>query len=302
MQYKHNILIPKPALFSFDECLWFLNRNYDDCLHRVKPNEIVKAVKYNNEVILFRITDNDAYLQVEILKGKAHQQIESQLIHYISEWFDLSRDLRPFYNVLKADNKLAYMSNDYSGLRLIGIEDLFEALCWSIIGQQINLSFAYKLKRRLVEKYGTKIEYEGDYYYTFPEFEILSQITVDELRVMQFSARKAEYIIGVAQAFSDGVIGKQLIQSLPTMESKLNALTSIRGIGVWTANYSLMKSLREPLCIPHGDIGLLKALTNHNIIKERHEKDKINEFFTRYKGHESYIVFYLWRSLAQNNN
>ena len=75
-------------------------------------------------------------------------------------------------------------------------------------------------------------------------------------------------------------------------------LLAQKGIGEWTANYALMKSLRDPQCIPHGDIGLLNALANHNIISDRNELDKIATLFKTFPGWESYLVFYLWRSLT----
>ena len=49
----------------------------------------------------------------------------------------------------------------YYGLRTLGIPDLFEALSWGIIGQQINLTYAYTLKRRLVEQFGSYVEWDG---------------------------------------------------------------------------------------------------------------------------------------------
>ena len=116
---------------------------------------------------------------------------------------------------------------------------------------------------------------------------------------MQFSDRKAEYIITIAKAFSAGEMSKELLQLLPTLQAKQESLTKIKGIGIWTANYALMKSLREPASVPHGDVGLLNALSNHGIIKDRTEISKIESLFKKFKGWESYLVFYLWRSLAK---
>ncbi|MNH27377.1 hypothetical protein D3C79_874840 [compost metagenome] len=59
-----------------------------------------------------------------------------------------------------------------------------------------------------------------------------------------------------------------------------------------------MKTLKEYTCIPHGDIGLLNALANHQIITDRKDIAAINRFFEDFKGWESYLTFYLWRSLA----
>ena len=293
------ILLKKPPLFSFEECLWFLDRRYDECMYRVYKTEVVKALLIEGSPFLFSVSQNEDELIVSILQGKPNKKQFASITDYVTDWFDLNTNLTPFYKQLKSNKKLAYMAEEFKGLRLIGIPDLFEALCWSIIGQQINLTFAYKLKRRMVEAYGQQINYAGQTHLLFPECERLAQLNVQELRAMQFSDRKAEYIITIAKAFSAGEMSKELLQLLPTLQAKQESLTKIKGIGIWTANYALMKSLREPASVPHGDVGLLNALSNHGIIKDRTEISKIESLFKKFKGWESYLVFYLWRSLAK---
>ena len=298
MNKPEPILIPIPPLFSFKECIWFLNRNYDDCLHVINSNGIRKAIEIDGEAVLFGITEFDGFLQVEVLTGDVNETTSAYLKSYIPDWFDMARDIRPFYDLLAKDPGMNYMQESYSGLRLIGIADLFEALCWSIIGQQINLTFAYKLKRRLVEAYGKHLEFENEVYYIFPSCQTLAGVKPEDLKSMQFSQKKAEYLIGVASAFTNGTLSKQIVLDLPDFVSKQKMLMAIKGIGLWTANYALMKSLRESSGIPHGDVGLLNALSKHGIIDNRSEVNKIDEFFNAYEDWESYIVFYLWRSLA----
>lgn len=290
--------IGKPAFFSFKECLWFLDRGYDDCLFRIGDGNLTKLIQLGNEPVLFRVSDAGDSLAVEILKGILTEAQVPQLRAYIMEWFDMHNDLTPFYNLLQKDSKLQYMQKDFEGLRLISIADLFEALCWSIIGQQINLTFAYKLKRRLVEAYGAAFTFEDHTYHLFPSPQKLASLSVEDLRPMQYSQSKAKYLIGIAQAFADKQLNREMIAALPDFHSKQQALIAHKGIGIWTANYVLMKTLRVPEAIPYGDVGLLKALESHNIIKERTESEKIERFFKKYKGWETYLVFYLWRSLA----
>ncbi|GAL86642.1 3-methyladenine DNA glycosylase [Sporocytophaga myxococcoides] len=296
---KNNIItIKKPPHFSFTECLWFLDRNYDDCAHSVKQDAVWKALKLGEDLYLLRIYEKDKFLNIEVLVGSVNVKSKKLIEAFVIEWFDLNNDLESFYSALKKDKQLAYMYKDFYGLRLMGITDLFESLCWCIIGQQINLSFAYKLKRRLVEQYGTKMEYQGSLFYIFPDFKILAGASTDELKEMQFSTAKASYLISIAKAFSEGKLSKNILRTLPDMESRHKLLTSFRGIGTWTANYVLMKTIRDPNCIPHGDAGLLKAFINHNIIEDKKDSKNIKLFFERYKNMESYIVIYLWRSLA----
>lgn len=317
MNSSKALRIPLPVDFSFEECLWFLDRNYDECLHTLKEMKIIKAFSLDGKYILVSIKAEKMQLLVEVLKTERQCSSDTgiskskkgkvtglsngdkkTLLDHISHWLDLERDISPFYALLNKDKRLDYMPDEYRGLRLIGIVDLFEALCWSIIGQQINLRFAFALKRRLVEKYGAKIEWEGVTHYLFPTCSDLSGITVAELRAMQFSESKARYLIGTAQAFVEGTISRKSLDGLPDLESRQKALMQLKGIGIWTANYCLMKTLREPSCIPHGDTGLLTALAKHSVIKERSEVEKIARFFKKYRGWESYLVFYLWRSLA----
>jgi len=287
--------------FNFGECLWFLDRNYDDCLYRIVGGEVRRAIYVNGETVLFGVREEGNALRVEILQGKTTPENLDAVTAYVREWFDLDKDLNEFYALLKKDKHLAYMPDAYRGLRLMGINDLFEALCWSIIGQQINLTFAYALKRRLVEKYGSRIVYNNEPYYLFPTYEALAGALTEDLRAMQFSRGKAEYLTVTARAFAQGEMGREILLALPDTESQTKALTKLKGIGIWTANYALMKSLRTKNSIPHGDAGLLKALVEHHIIKTRDETEKIDRFFKKYEGWESYVVFYLWRSLSVRN-
>jgi len=297
MDHERVIFIPFPQHFSYPECRWFLDRNYDDCMHTVTDGYVIKAIRSNGQPVLFRIDADNTRLRAEIISGGRGNQVLDHLEAYIRRWFDLEKDLRPFYDLLAKDKKLAYMPGEFGGLRLMGIVDLFEALCWSIIGQQINLRFAFSLKRRLVERYGVPLLHEGSTHYLFPDFEALAGAEIADLRAMQFSESKAKYLTGLAQVFARGELSREMLENLPDMESRQKALMKHKGIGIWTANYCLMKTLRDPSCIPHGDTGLLTALANHAVIKERTEREKIDRFFRRYPGWESYLVFYLWRSL-----
>ncbi|WP_118976396.1 DNA-3-methyladenine glycosylase family protein [Taibaiella koreensis] len=299
MSARNTFDIPIPALFNFAECCWFLDRGYDDCLHQVRDGALIKALAVEGKPLLLRITGADASLEVTVLKGKLTTKTQNTVERYVREWFDLDRDLQPFYTLLDTEKKLAYMSHRYSGLRLMGIPDLFEALCWSIIGQQINLSFAYRLKRRLTERYGTSIDYEGQSYFIFPGPEALTQAPVEALKEMQFSGMKARYLTELAAVFASGAMSRTLLEQLPSFATQQQALMALRGIGVWTANYALMKSLRAGEAIPYGDVGLLQALVGHQLISDRKDQVGIDRLFGAFSGWESYLVFYLWRSMAE---
>ncbi|GLU52169.1 DNA-3-methyladenine glycosylase family protein [Dyadobacter frigoris] len=268
-------------------------------MHSIVDNRILKAVLIDEKPFLLGISQKPGSLEIEILAGEPDSETSSAVKTYVTEWLDLGRNLQPFYQLLNQHSQLSYMAEEFEGLRIIGIPDLFEALCWSITGQQINLTFAYKLKRRLVEKYGSQIEFDNEIFHIFPSFQVLAGAESNDLRAMQFSAKKAEYIIGIAKLFTDGKLSTEILMSLPDLEARQKMLMSVKGIGIWTANYALMKSLKEQSSIPYGDSGMLQALLLHNIIMDKKDNEKVQNFFLGMTGWESYTVFYLWRSLAK---
>lgn len=287
--------LSQPPQFSFSECRWFLDRKYDECLHQTTATTVTKAVLLDGQPTVLTISEKATQLLVQVVHG---QPSEEAILTFIREWFDLDTDIFAFYEQLQQDADLSFLATDYYGLRLMGIPDLFEALCWCVIGQQINLTFAYALKRRLVERWGEKLTVEHRAYYLFPSPERLAALSVEELRALQFSTRKAEYIIGIAQLFSTNSISKEQLQQLPEAEI-FNRLTAIRGVGEWTAQYVMMKSLRLPNSVPYGDVGLYNALHHIKQFEKRPTRQKLDEFFQPFEGWKSYLTLYLWRTLAQ---
>lgn len=288
--------IPKPPYFNFQEICWFLDRGYDDCLHQVSDTSIRKLLRIENELVLIQISETTADLRIEVLN--CQKNVKAQVTAFVRDWFDLDRDLDAFYEHLRSFPPLEQRIGQFKGLRLLSISDLFEALAWAIIGQQINLTFAYRLKRRLVEKYGEQLLFEGELYYHFPHFSQLISVEVAELKEMQFSTRKAEYLIGIAQSLQKASISKTSLLALSNTDAMIVELCKLRGIGEWTANYALMKSLKRMDSIPYGDAGLLKAIQLTNQTEHRPSKEEVTLFFEPHQGWEAYITFYLWQSLS----
>lgn len=284
-----------PHIFNFAECLHFLDRGYDDCLYTIEGEAVLKPLRIGGEQGLIKTSPKSDTLKVERVAGELNL---TKAARYITEWFDLKRDLQPFYQLLDQHEQLSWMSTRYHGLRLMGIPDLFEALCWCVIGQQINLTFAYKLKRRLVENYGSFLKHDSKKHYFFPEPEALAALSVEALREMQFSRRKAEYIIGIARQFADGTLSKSAVSDLSSSRKMLKRLIEIRGVGPWTANYALMKAIQQPNCITYDDTGLQSAVSSVLGLDRKPSRKEIESFFEPFAGWESYLNIYLWRTLS----
>ncbi len=290
------MLIPLPEQFSFDLAISFLLRSPRELLHRVEGGIVFKALKIDDIIVLCSVALEKNSLSVKFLSGKLNSKQKEKVANYIREWFDLETDLTPFYEMAKKDPLLKDLVIKYHGYRIVGQPDLFESLIWAVLGQQINLQFAYTLKQRFVEKYGEQIEFNGQKYFLFPSPEIVSKITMDELLTLQFSRQKAKYTIGIAEAFMNGDVSKEKMRRLDLQHAK-EELIKIKGVGNWTANYALMKTFRYPDAFPLEDAGVHNAIKNLKKMKAKPSLDQVKRIFKKYKGWEAYATLYLWKSL-----
>lgn len=288
-----------PDQFSFKECLVFLGRSENECLHYILDGCLYKLIKIDDAMILLKISSEAGTLKVEFPDKYPSQIIRTSIAEYVWDLFDLDRDLVNFYSLASKDKVLNKLVNKYYGLRIIGIPDLFEALTWAIIGQQINLAFAYTLKKRFVESFGEKIIYNEIDYWIYPEPEVVSKLQVSDLTKLQFTTRKAEYVIGTAKLLASGEINKEELLKIKNYNQVRDILLRIRGVGKWTADYVMMKCLKVPEAFPIADVGLHNALKLRLELDKKPSIDEIEKISLNWKGWEAYATFYLWRSLYE---
>jgi DNA-3-methyladenine glycosylase II len=293
---QSEIRVYPPEEFSFDECLLFLGRSELEILHEIKDGCVFKLIVVNGEFILFKIESIRDFMKVEFLNGIPSEDARQQVAEYIWEWFELDMGLGVFYEWADDAPVLSGLTRNYYGLRMICIHDLFEALVWAILGQQINLSFAYTLKKRFVEQFGKSLAVDGDRYWLFPSFEEIASLNVEDLRKLQITGRKAEYILGIANAMSKGGLTKESLMKQDE-EQVRKSLLQYKGIGAWTADYVMMKCLHVTTSFPIGDVGLQNALKVLLGYDRKPTREEMEEFSAKWEGWQGYAAFYLWRSL-----
>ncbi|WCH49190.1 DNA-3-methyladenine glycosylase family protein [Lysinibacillus sp. OF-1] len=293
------VVIEPPKEFNYMECLLFLKRSNQENLHHIKKDTLFKLLKINERLILCTVTEQDNKIKVSFLMNQPAVHERAIIVQYITEWFDLNRNLQDYYQMAEQDPILCSLTKKYSGLRLIGIPDLFEALVWAIIGQQINLTFAYTLKKRFVEHFGEHVHFKGQSYWLFPTPEKIAAIQVEDLRSLQFTLRKSEYIIDIAKSIANGQLTKGLLRQKDGYEDMKQSLMAIRGIGAWTADYVLMKCLQEPSAFPIADVGLHNAIKTQLALERKPTLEEIHHYAKHWQGWQAYATFYLWRSLYE---
>jgi DNA-3-methyladenine glycosylase II len=290
------IFLPLPEGFDYKLNIQFLERSPRELLHRIENGYVIKAVGVGSEKVLIRIRPGANKLIVEFLNGDPSASAASYVKNYVTEWFDLKTDLTPFYQLASRDKLLADLVKRFYGYRIMGQPDLFESIVWAVLGQQINLQFAYTLKQRFVEKFGERLYWNEESHYLFPQPKLVAGLTDDVLLPLQFSRQKSKYTIGIAEVFASGEVSKEKLAGLPLIQAK-EELMKIKGIGNWTANYALMKTFRYPDAFPLEDAGVHNAIKNLKKMDRKPTIDEVKKLFKKYKGWEAYATLYLWKSL-----
>lgn len=293
------IVITLPEIFDMNANLGYLTREKNECMYEIENNIITKVIAIGKIRSLVQVSViNNKQMIVQFLNDSrpVEQWKREEIVKYIHEWFDLDNDLTPFYEMAKADPLLKMPARKFYGLRVIGIPDLFEALCWGVLGQQINLAFAYSLKKQFVEAFGDSIEWNGKKYWVFPPYERIARLTPTDLADIKMTVKKSEYIIGIARLMASGELSREKLMKMNFKDAEKN-LIKIRGIGPWTANYVLMRCLRFPTAFPIDDVGLIHSIKILRNMNRKPTKDEILEISVPWKEWQSYATFYLWRVL-----
>jgi len=155
------------------------------------------------------------------------------------------------------DEAIARAHARFPGLRPILERDPLTALVRSVSAQQINLTFASVVRRRLVQAFGRRHTIGGYTVYSL-DAERLAEASVAAIRELQFTTRKAEYIVGIAQRIAGVPFYFAELQALPDDEV-VARVTTITGIGRWSAEWYLARTLGRPV-VAAGDLGVRKAV------------------------------------------
>ena len=135
-------------------------------------------------------------------------------------------------------------------------------LVGSITAQQVNLSFAFACRARLVRRWGTPVRVGGVDVYAFPDAAALAGARLREFRALKYSTRKAEYIRDLARAVATGALDLDALASSPNADV-VARLTGLRGLGRWTADWFLARGCGRGDVCPAGDLAVRKAFEHH---------------------------------------
>lgn len=276
--------------YNFDAVL---DRLSIDPLHEVDlANRFVKVpLLFDNHPIVAEVRAVGTTEAPEfIIKGidGAYKEKSHARLAEIFQWHEsLGRIHQHFQS-----SDLKEIFHQHYGTPLILDFDPYSCLLKCIIHQQLNMAFAMKLTERFVQTFG--IEKDGVWFY--PQPEVVAELTVEQLRELQFSGRKAEYVLGIAKEIVAGNLNFAELKE-QSDEEIFKQLIKLRGVGPWTVQNFLMFGLGRPNLFPVADIGLQNALKKLYKLDAKPTLEEMQQFSEGWEPYLSYASLYLWRSI-----
>jgi DNA-3-methyladenine glycosylase II len=299
------MLIHPRAPFNFAQTLRFIlnppallnGRQFAPLLDYFLDGEYRRVLELDHELVLYGVREEGSLsqpaLRVRLLAGRKDERALRAAAREVVRQFSTDLDLAPFETLAAADPVLRHLVVHFHGMRVPQAANVFEILISAIIEQQVNLSFAHKVKKAVIDAYGRSLEYEGGRYRAFPEPAVLAATTPQELLPLQVSGPKARYIIAISRGITEGVLNLEDLRQFDP-EAAQEKLLELKGVGHWTAHYVGLRALRHLDCLPAADVGLQKVIEYFYGLRKRPSAERVEKMARQWRGWRSYATFYLW--------
>jgi AraC family transcriptional regulator of adaptative response / DNA-3-methyladenine glycosylase II len=281
-------MLQLPAGYRPKEILGYHARDPLGLSEKSEGNRIWKALHTADGPVVIEISIEAGQAWVKV---HAAHKLSSEAMAFLHgaalRVLGLSLDVSQF------ESRHAAFTAPRRGLRLPLLPTGFDALCWGIIGQQINVKFASALRREMVELAGEKI---GDMR-AHPTPERVADIDVSVLAARRYSRSKAQYLIDAASAVAERRLDIENLSEGSAIAAE-KMLTGQRGIGTWTARYVMLRGGFADAA-PVGDSALATALQRLHQLPERPDADGTARLMSRFAPHRSIATMHLWTYLKE---
>jgi len=235
--------------FSFPQSLAFLGRFPPTLGERVILNgAVLGAARLDGQTVGYRVCADEENgapaLRCEFHAARPVSDVTTEaLTRRIEGWLGAADDLRPFYALAEADSPFMRVVRHLYGYHQVRFFTPFENTCWAILGQRTPMALARAAKRGLMTRYAGTATVDGQTFLAFPEPADLAAATVEELTEIVGSARKAERLHRIAQAFAE--TGADALDAMPTHALAM-WLQQLPGVGPWSGTFITLRGFGRP--------------------------------------------------------
>ena len=217
---------------------------------------------------------------------------ESFLTVTLERLLGLKTDLKGFYRLAMGDPRLKPLAFQFQGMKPPRYPTVFEALVNAITCQQFTLTAGIRLLSSLVTGRGKPYQNSSRTFHAFPRPQDLAHLEIEDLRKLGYSRQKASSLIDLSREIVEEGLDLEALASLEDSEA-LERLTQFRGVGRWTAEYTLLRGLGRIHIFPGDDVGVRNRLQSWMRVIKPLDYEGVRRILNRWKPYGGLMYFHL---------
>jgi DNA-3-methyladenine glycosylase II len=283
----HLIIRPK-APFDFEKNAEMHSHFKNSLPELYEDGVYMRVLHAGNKPVLISITSKGTVakprLIVDTYPPVSNKSEIGSLRSTLQSMFEPTYDFDRFYAIAKRDATMRTIVRKLRGLRPIRPPTIFESVIIAITEQQISLYAAIAIRSRLVQRYGDTVARDARVFYA--------------LRNVGLSATKARCISEFSRKIANNEFNLDRLTQLDDGEV-VAELTKFRGIGQWTAEYTLVRGMGRVNSLPADDLGIRRAVSQAYFeskkVSAEEARATLTQKFAPYSGIAAfYLMYYLF--------
>ncbi|MFL5665068.1 MAG: DNA-3-methyladenine glycosylase family protein [Ktedonobacteraceae bacterium] len=293
---QESFLVHPHSPFRLDLTVWALRRRTHNRIDQWNGTVYTRVLLVDHVPVKVcvsqRQADNNPELQVNVCSPAPVEQGTAKIKEALQRMLGLQVDVTGFYMLAKKDPLLSPLAQHFLGLKPPRFPSLFEALLNAFACQQVSLDVGIMLLNRLTATYGMKFADGQPALSAFPEPAALANASIERIRTLGVSHQKARAITELATALVKNQRDFSMLGAMNNEEAK-TSLSSMRGVGRWTAEYVLLRGLGRLDTFPGDDVGAQKNLQQLLHLEEKPPYEKVKELTSPWQPYAGFVYFHL---------
>jgi DNA-3-methyladenine glycosylase II len=289
--------LPIVPPFRLDLTVWALRRRETNLVDRWDGRQYLRVFVFNNTpvkvtVVSKKVMNEPQFVVTLQVKAELTDRLRKDVHLLIQKMLGPTINLQSFYTLSSKNDSLKLLVQQYRGVKPPRFPSIFEALINSIACQQVNLDLGILMINRLAENFGTGFTDGGITYRAFPRPEDLAIVSEKDLKKLGFSYQKVRAIKELSINVANDEIDLTNLEEL-TNEEAMRFLSSLHGIGRWSAEYVLLRGLGRVDIFPGDDVGAKNNLQRLFHMDKRPSYEDISEMTSQWHPFEGLVYFHL---------
>lgn len=282
-----------PENFRTRDFLEFHSRDGTAYAEKVSHDTLQKGLVYQGSPTCLTIRFTDCHVEANLAGDRPNTEPgKPHGLFLVRRMLGLTQNVEVFEQAYRLHPTLGALIARHPGLRIPLSATPFEALTWAVTGQQISVSVATTLRRKLIQAAG--IVHSGGLA-CHPDAEHIAALSMEDLRRAGFSQTKAQTLHTLSRMVLSGELPlESWLTDIPSADTISEKLLRIKGIGPWTVSYGLLRGFGWLDGSLHGDAAVRRGLQKLLQTSEKISEDQTRQWLAEFSPWRALVAAHLW--------